>query len=113
MRILLVDDEADLVDAIARGLRRNGYAVDMALNGEEALAKASWIPYDLICLDITMPGMDDVLEADELFLTNSSWQVLPVTGLLLRVREGEDADGDDVSLQHNPVGDGSVGAPAR
>ena len=58
MRILLVDDEADLVDAIARGLRRNGYAVDMALNGEEALAKASWIPYDLICLDITMPGMD-------------------------------------------------------
>ncbi len=58
MRILLVDDEADLVDAIARGLRRNGYAVDMALKGEEALAKASWIPYDLICLDITMPGMD-------------------------------------------------------
>jgi len=58
VRILLVDDEADLVDAIARGLRRNGYAVDMALNGEEALAKASWIPYDLICLDITMPGMD-------------------------------------------------------
>ena len=58
MRILLVDDEADLVDAIARGLRRNGYAVDTALDGDEALAKATWTPYDLICLDITMPGLD-------------------------------------------------------
>lgn len=58
MRILLVDDEADLVDAIARGLRRHGYAVDTALDGDEALAKATWTPYDLICLDITMPGID-------------------------------------------------------
>ncbi len=58
MRILVVDDEADLVDAVARGLRRNGYAVDTALDGDEALAKASWNPYDLICLDITMPGID-------------------------------------------------------
>jgi len=58
VRILLVDDEADLVDAIARGLRRNGYAVDTALDGDEALAKATWTPYDLICLDITMPGLD-------------------------------------------------------
>ena len=58
MRILVVDDEADLVDAIARGLRREGYAVDTAATGEEALAKAAWTPYDLICLDITMPGID-------------------------------------------------------
>jgi DNA-binding response OmpR family regulator len=58
VRILLVDDEADLVDAIARGLRRHGYAVDTALDGDEALAKATWTPYDLICLDITMPGID-------------------------------------------------------
>ena len=58
MRILVVDDEADLVDALARGLRREGYAVDTATDGEEALAKASWTPYDLICLDLTMPGID-------------------------------------------------------
>ncbi len=54
----MVDDEADLVDALARGLRREGYAVDTATDGEEALAKASWTPYDLVCLDLTMPGID-------------------------------------------------------
>ena len=54
VRILVVDDEADLLDALSRGLRREGYAVDTADNGEEALAKASWTPYDLICLDLTL-----------------------------------------------------------
>ncbi|HAQ23419.1 MAG TPA: DNA-binding response regulator [Acidimicrobiaceae bacterium] len=58
MRILVVDDEADLLDALARGLRREGYAVDTATDGDEALAKASWTPYDLVCLDLTMPGID-------------------------------------------------------
>ncbi len=61
MRILLVDDEADLLDAVARGLRREGYAVDTAMDGDEALVKAAYTPYDLICLDLTMPGID-VLE---------------------------------------------------
>ena len=41
VRILVVDDEADLLDALARGLRREGYAVDTATDGDEALAKAS------------------------------------------------------------------------
>tara|TARA_B100000700_G_scaffold289465_1_gene346799 strand:+ start:857 stop:1642 length:786 start_codon:yes stop_codon:yes gene_type:complete len=58
VRILVVDDEADLLDALARGLRREGYAVDTATDGDEALAKASWTPYDLVCLDLTMPGID-------------------------------------------------------
>lgn len=58
MRLLVVDDEVDLVDAIARGLRREGYAVDVAHDGEAALEKARINTYDLICLDITMPRMD-------------------------------------------------------
>ena len=58
MRILVVDDEADLLDAVARGLRREGYAVDTADGGAEAIEKATFIPYDLICLDLTMPGID-------------------------------------------------------
>ena len=48
MRILVVDDEPELVAALARGLKREGYAVDTATSGEEALAKASWNPYDLV-----------------------------------------------------------------
>ncbi len=58
MRILVVDDEVELAEAIARGLRREGYAVDLAHDGEEALDKARLTPYDLICMDITMPKMD-------------------------------------------------------
>ena len=58
VRLLVVDDEPDLVEAVARGLRREGYAVDTAGDGEEALDKAEFTPYDLICLDLTLPGLD-------------------------------------------------------
>ncbi|WP_208029502.1 response regulator transcription factor [Rhabdothermincola sediminis] len=58
MRVLVVDDEVDLAEAVARGLRREGYAVDVAFDGAEALDKATVNAYDLLCLDITMPGLD-------------------------------------------------------
>ena len=58
MRVLVVDDEVDLVRAIARGLRREGYAVDEAFDGAEALEKTAEVSYDLICLDLTMPTVD-------------------------------------------------------
>lgn len=58
MRVLVVDDEVDLVRAIARGLRREGYAVDEAFDGAEALEKTAEVSYDLICLDLTMPLVD-------------------------------------------------------
>jgi DNA-binding response OmpR family regulator len=56
--VLVVDDERDLTEAVAKGLRREGYAVDLAFDGAEALEKVRMNPYDLICLDITMPEMD-------------------------------------------------------
>lgn len=58
MRVLVVDDEADLADAVARGLRREGYAVDVAYSGEEALDAVELTGYDLVCLDLTLPGVD-------------------------------------------------------
>lgn len=58
MRLLVVEDEKDLADAIAEGLRREGYAVDVSLDGEDALVKAQVYPYDLICLDLNLPGRD-------------------------------------------------------
>ena len=85
MRILVVDDEPDLVEALARGLRREGYAVDTALDGDEALAKASWTPYDLVCLDITMPGVDG-LEVCRALRVNSAEGVVPRV-LMLTARD--------------------------
>lgn len=63
MRLLIVEDEVDLVHALAKGLRKDGYAVDVALDGEEALYYAEVNTYDLMLLDLNLPGMDglDVL----------------------------------------------------
>lgn len=58
MRVLVVDDEVDLVDAVARGLRHEGYAVDVAHDGAAALEKLAINEYDLVCLDVTMPVLD-------------------------------------------------------
>ena len=55
--MLVVEDEQDLADAIAAGLRREGYAVDLAHAGDEALLKARVYPYDLICLDLNLPAI--------------------------------------------------------
>jgi DNA-binding response OmpR family regulator len=58
MRVLVVEDETDLADAVARGLRREGYAVDVAYDGDQAMDKASVNAYDLVCLDLNLPGLD-------------------------------------------------------
>lgn len=58
MRILVVDDEPELADAIAGSLRREGYAVDVANNGQDALDRLSINPYDLVLLDLTLPDVD-------------------------------------------------------
>ena len=60
MRLLVVDDETDLAAAVAKGLRREGYAVDVAGSGEEALEAVDGTDYDLICLDLTMPRIDGI-----------------------------------------------------
>ena len=51
MRILITEDEKDLAEALARGMRQQGYAADIAYDGEEALVMAEVNDYDLIILD--------------------------------------------------------------
>jgi DNA-binding response OmpR family regulator len=62
MRVLIAEDERRLADAIARGLRREGMAVDLAPDGSDALVKARVIRYDVLVLDRDLPGVhgDDV-----------------------------------------------------
>ena len=85
MRILVVDDEPDLVAALARGLKREGYAVDTAASGEEALAKASWNPYDLVCLDLNMPALAGLEVCNS--LRTSSFQGITPRVLMLTARD--------------------------
>lgn len=58
MRILVVEDEVELAEAIAVGLRREGYAVDVAVDGAEAVDRIGVTPYDLITLDLNLPDID-------------------------------------------------------
>jgi DNA-binding response OmpR family regulator len=60
VRVLVVDDEVELADAVATGLRRQGYAVDVANGGAAALERLEVNEYDLVCLDLTMPDVDGV-----------------------------------------------------
>ena len=55
MRILLVEDEARMAQAIKRGLRGAAYAVDVARDGEDALYQASINEYDAVILDVMIP----------------------------------------------------------
>lgn len=58
MRILLVEDDADLAQFIRKGLKEEQHAVDVANDGEAGLALALDNPYDLVILDIMLPKLD-------------------------------------------------------
>jgi DNA-binding response OmpR family regulator len=82
MRVLIAEDERRLADAIARGLRREGMAVDLAPDGSDALVKARVIRYDVLVLDRDLPGIhgDDVCRA-----VRDEW---PETGILMLTAAG-------------------------
>jgi DNA-binding response OmpR family regulator len=83
MRVLVAEDEFRLADAIARGLRREGMAVDLAPDGSDALVKSSLVRYDVVVLDRDLPGVhgDDVCRA-----VRGDW---PETGILMLTAAGE------------------------
>src|ERR671928_1990598 len=93
MRILVVEDEVQLAEAVARGLRREGMAVDVATDGDEGYRKGALTRYDVVVLDRDLPGMsgDDICRrlTDEgvltrvLMLTASGTVEDKVTGLAL------------------------------
>jgi DNA-binding response OmpR family regulator len=97
MRILVTEDEKDLADALAKGLERQGYAVDVAYDGEESLRLAEVNDYDLIILDLNLPKVDGMEVCRSLRDSGSSIGILMLTarsGLDSRV-DGLDIGADD------------------
>lgn len=60
MRVLVVEDEPRIADFVARGLAENGYSVDTARDGEEALHWPSVAEFDVIILDVMLPRVDGI-----------------------------------------------------
>jgi DNA-binding response OmpR family regulator len=58
MRLLVIEDEPDIAHALEKGLRQRGYAVDVAYDGERGCLLAEVNDYDLVVLDLNLPGLD-------------------------------------------------------
>jgi two-component system, OmpR family, response regulator len=58
MRLLVIEDEPDLLNGLARALRRAGYSVDTSADGEDGLLKAQSVGYDAVVLDVMLPRLD-------------------------------------------------------
>src|ERR1700677_378246 len=79
MRILLVEDEEKVRRFIVRGLKAEGYAVDAAVDGQEGLGHLSGTSYDLVALDINLPGLSGTDLLQRLRKDNSTVPVLMLT----------------------------------
>ena len=58
MKLLLVEDEPRAAELLSKGLREQGYAVDVSASGRDALYRRSITDYDAIVLDVMLPGVD-------------------------------------------------------
>jgi DNA-binding response OmpR family regulator len=79
MRVLLVEDEPRAAQMLAKGLREQAYAVDVARNGHDALYQAAITDYDAIILDVMLPGVDGLEVCRELRRAGSNVPVLMLT----------------------------------
>ena len=79
-RVLLVDDEEAFVEALGKRLNARGLRVDMSNSGEDAIAKAERRAFDVIVLDLAMPGMDGIETLKRLRKIDPDLQVILLTG---------------------------------
>lgn len=79
MRVLVVEDEWELADVVARGLRQDGLAVDIAADGEEALEKAIATPYEVVVLDRGLPGISGDAVCRALLASSPAPRILMLT----------------------------------
>jgi len=79
MRFLIVEDEKDVAQALANGFRNLGYAVDIAEDGEQGWYMASVNDYDLLLLDLNLPGIDGIEVCRRIKETNPGLLILMLT----------------------------------
>ena len=87
-RILVVDDEEDILELVRYNLAKEGYHVSGAITGEDALKKARVEAFDLIVLDLMLPGIDG-LEVTKKLKSNRATEQIPIVMLSAK---GEEAD---------------------
>ena len=81
--VLVVDDDIDIADAVAARLRADGHTVDVVYRGDSALVRAAAATFDLVVLDLTLPGLDGI----EVCRRLQAGRAVPV--LMLTARDDE------------------------
>ncbi len=79
-KVLLVDDEEEFVSALSERLMLRGIEVDSALNGEEALARLVEKEFEVVILDVMMPGLGGLEVLRQIKSTHPNTQVILLTG---------------------------------
>jgi two-component system copper resistance phosphate regulon response regulator CusR len=79
MRVLLVEDDARIARFVAKGLREQSYAVDVSADGDEALYEAEINSYDIVLLDVMIPGKDGFEVCRELRKSGKRMPILMLT----------------------------------
>ena len=87
-KILVVDDEEDILELVRYNLARDGYRVVCAASGEQALSRAKSEPFDLILLDLMLPGIDG-LEVAKRLKSKPETRHIPI---IMLTAKGEEAD---------------------
>jgi DNA-binding response OmpR family regulator len=97
MRVLVVEDQAELAQSIARVLRREGIAVDVANDGPQALQRAGVVDYDVIVLDRDLPGIhgDEVCRCIVAKAAHTRVLMLTASGRIAERVEGFSIGADD------------------
>lgn len=93
MRILVVEDDARIAGFLKQGLEESGYAVAVADNGEDGFLDARLNPYDLLILDLMLPGMDGIDIARKV---RAAGKTVPILMLTARDTEADKIQGLDV-----------------
>jgi DNA-binding response OmpR family regulator len=94
-KVLLVDDEVDITMILSRRLSVNGYEIDTAKNGIEALEKVKSFNPDLMILDVTMPKMNGYQVCQTLRKQDAT-KNLPIIMLTARAEESDKSWGEEV-----------------
>lgn len=89
-RVLVVDDEPDLIRILEFGLRAAGYQVEIAADGQEGLKKAREIRPDIILLDLMLPKLDGY-KVCRLLKFDERYRHIPIIILSARTQEGDQA----------------------
>src|ERR1051326_1935678 len=93
-RVLVVDDNPMNVELVADNLEQEGYAVERAFSGEEALRKVDAAPFDLVLLDVMMPGLTGY-DVCERLKRDQKTRLLPVRMVSAADQREEQSTGND------------------